>query len=153
MAKISQATGYLFLLNNGIPSGAHILSRLCLTSPHPCPQLPLLTGQSSKILEQHLGPFRTRSRPPFCAPSHLLLCSAKPPAPLSLNRLAFPALVPLQGCHLCLERPPIFLPKCLTSPSSKLQITSSMKQKELLPPLGTHRTLLQAWDTSVTLHC
>lgn len=54
----------------------------------------LPAGQSPKVLEQHLGPFRTRPPPPF-APLLLLRptkLQAAQAVALSLNRLALPCL-------------------------------------------------------------
>lgn len=65
------------------------------------------------------------------------------PLPVGLCKAAISAWNALpSSCHL----PPNPMLYYL---SPKLQITSSLKQKELFPPLGPHRTLLQAWDATV----
>lgn len=109
-----------------------------------------LQGKASVFWSSIWGPSEPDPGLPFV--SHLLLCPTELRAPLSLNRLAppSPASLPLRGCHLHLEYSPLFLPppNMLYSPSPKLQITSALKQKESFPLLGTHRTLLQAWDAT-----
>ena len=86
-------------------------------------------GQSPKVMEQHLGPFRTSFR--FVA--HFLFHPAKAPCtpssgPFSVQVGTLWLLLPSPGCWLCLKFPPLSdhspsQHKYFTYPSPKLQIT------------------------------
>ena len=114
-----------------------IQRRFLLTPPAPallnCP-LPThgslwSAGQSPKVMEQHLGPFRTSFR--FVA--HFLFHPAKAPCtpssgPFSVQVGTLWLLLPSPGCWLCLKFPPLSdhspsQHKYFTYPSPKLQIT------------------------------
>lgn len=113
-----------------------------LQNTRPAPPLPP-KGKAPRFWNSIWGP----SEPDPGLPSvpHLLLHSTKLQAPLSLDRLALPCL----GAISAWNAPPFLLdPQCFTYLSPKLQIPSSTKWKDLLPPLGTHRTLLQAFDAT-----
>lgn len=75
---ISQALDQM--LTNCFLSGIHILPQLCLIPPLPTHGSLWPAGQSPKVMEQHLGPFRTS----FHFVAHFLFHPAKLQAPQAL---------------------------------------------------------------------
>lgn len=79
------------MLTNCFLSGTHILPQLCSTAPLPTHGSLWPAGQSPKVMEQHLGPFRTSFR--FAA--HFLFHPARAPCTPSSGPLYRLAPLPL----------------------------------------------------------
>ena len=93
------------MLTNCFLSGTHILPQLCSTAPLPTHGSLWPAGQSPKVMEQHLGPFRTSFR--FVAHFFSILLELHAPQALALCTGWHLCLsLPSPGCWLCLKFPP-----------------------------------------------